>query len=229
MTTHLLDKAFSLIAPHACLACGKEGSLLCYECVEQLPEVQSSCYRCHARSDEYRPCGNCVQTSELAAVFAATSYAEPVAKELVARLKFIFAYEAAETVAGMLAERLHVHRDALPTELIVTHVPTATTRVRQRGFDQAQLIARRVARKLGIPYAPLLARTTQQRQVGASRAERHMQVQHMYRVRKPWLIRDTNILLIDDVITTGSTIDAAAATLKLAHASQIYAAAFAQA
>ena len=172
MTTHLLDKAFSLIAPHACLACGREGNLLCYECMKHLPEAPSNCYRCHAVSSEYRPCQTCARTSVLTLAFASTSYAEPTAKELVARLKFSFAYQAAETIAALLAERLRAQRHLLPTEYMVTHVPTATTRMRQRGFDHAQLIARQLARELGAPHASLLARTTQQRQVGAGRAAR---------------------------------------------------------
>lgn len=229
MTTHLLDKAFSLIAPHTCLACGREGNLLCYECMKHLPKTPSNCYRCHAASSEYRPCQTCARTSVLTLAFASTSYAEPTAKELVAQLKFSFAYQAAETIAALLAERLRAQRHLLPTEYIVTHVPTATTRMRQRGFDHAQLIARQVARELGAPHASLLARTTQQRQVGAGRAVRLMQAQHTYRARRSWLTAGANVLLIDDVITTGSTIDAAAAALKQAGASQIYVAAFAHA
>ena len=159
----------------------------------------------------------------------AASYDEPQVKELVHKLKFGFARQAAEAISCAMAAQLREAGEHFPAEFVVTHVPTATTRVRQRGFDQAALIANALARQLGAPYAPLLARTTQQRQLGNGRAVRREQLRGAYRPLKPWLTQNAHILLVDDVITTGSTIEAASAVLKQAGAQTITAVAFAQA
>lgn len=158
-------------------------------------------------------------------MLAVTPY-DGVAKELVARLKFERTQAAAKDIARAMAARL-AFVDV--EQLIVTYVPTANACVRMRGYDQAQLIARELARELGVPYAALLARVGSARQLGASRELRHAQLGNAFRPLKPYATRKASVLLVDDVITTGSTLEAAAATLKTAGAKIVHAAVFARA
>ena len=111
---------------------------------------------------------------------------------------------------------------------IIVPVPTATSRVRQRGYDQAVLLAKEVARQSGLKYTHCLSRTTQAHQVGAGRSQRIKQLSGAFRVTKPDQVMGVHILLIDDVITTGATLESAALLLKKTGAKRIDALVFAQ-
>jgi ComF family protein len=112
--------------------------------------------------------------------------------------------------------------------VFIVHVPTATARIRQRGYDQAELIAKNLARTRKLKYSPVLARLGQTRQVGAKRSSRLKQMQNAFYARKPQLIKGSHIILVDDVTTTGATLEAAARVLKLAGAKTVAAITFAQ-
>jgi ComF family protein len=127
-------------------------------------------------------------------------------------------------MAGLLKRRL-----LFDTDMMLVHVPTAAVRVRQRGYDQAELLTRELSRLTGLPQRYLLARSGSSRQVGASRAERVLHLSDAFRVRRPELVAGKRILLVDDVLTTGATIEAAARTLKKAGAARVDAIVFAQA
>lgn len=127
-----------------------------------------------------------------------------VGREVVARLKYRNARSALPWLAAGMAALVDAHElDA------VTWVPTTGARRRARGFDQGRLLARAVARRLGVPCLPLLRRLPGPPQTGASRAER---------LRGPRLVArrspPARVLLVDDVVTTGATLTAAARALR---------------
>ena len=154
-------------------------------------------------------------------VYAVTSY-DGLAKEVLHRLKFERARAAADDIAGILATRCTGAK-----QTFVTHVPTADKRVRQRGYDQAALIAQALARRLDLPYSPLLARIGDERQLGQQRTVRTEQLQGAFRPLHTTSLPKAHILLVDDVLTTGATCEAAARTLRAAGASRVSAAVFA--
>jgi ComF family protein len=147
-----------------------------------------------------------------------------MAKELTRRFKFHYARAAARPIAQLMSEALPF----FARDTIIVHIPTATVRRRQRGFDQAELLARQLARSQHLLQAALLARQGQSRQVGATREQRLQQLINGFHPRKPYLIKGAHILLVDDVTTTGATLEAAAKVLKQAGAKRIDAVVFAQ-
>jgi ComF family protein len=219
----LLDSLLSAVAPHECLNCRTEGRLLCADCVRLLPAVPDMCYRCRKLSDGGRTCKSCRASSDLFIVRAATTY-DGLAKDLVWQLKF----QGAQAAAGEVADRLLRH---LPRgeEFMIVPVPTATSRIRRRGYDQATLIARSLARKSGLPYTAALRRSGQHHQLGSNRAQRTTQLQGAYRCVKPTRLAGKHVLLIDDVLTTGATLEAAATVIKAAGAKRVSALVFARA
>lgn len=220
---HILDWLFGLAAPHECVGCGREGSLLCPWCQELLDtEFPSRCYRCHALTVDSATCRACRRQSRLKHVWITASY-DGVAKQLTHKLKFERARSAASIVADAMADSLPF----LPG-YIACPLPTASVRRRQRGYDQAELIARHLARQKQLSFAPLLLRVGQTRQVGATREQRQKQAKDTFRVRRPALVAGQRILLIDDITTTGASLEEAARTLKIAGAKSVDAAVFAQ-
>lgn len=147
-------------------------------------------------------------------------------KDILWKLKFGRAGSAADEIGKLIAFRLA--RKSL-RRYIVTYVPTAPAHVRQRGFDQAELIARSVARTLALPCYPLLARQTNTKQIGSSKLTRTTQLAQAFRPVRRHLMYDARILLVDDVVTTGATLEAAAQALIAAGARKVEAAVFAQA
>lgn len=125
--------------------------------------------------------------------------------------------------------RLMTARLVFDDEAVLVPVPTATSRVRQRGYDQAGLLSQELSRRTGLPSLPLLARCGQDRQVGSGRTERVRHLTGAFRVPAGKDVRGKHVILVDDVLTTGATLEAAAATLHKAGAARVDALVFAQA
>ncbi len=217
-----VDQILQLFAPFDCLGCGLEGSLVCmscqYNCISPLPDI---CYVCR-KTTLGAVCKACLTSKNLVAIDVASAYSG-LSVQVIGRLKFSRTQAAAHIAALIMSRRL-----PKDTEGVVVHVPTATARVRQRGYDQAQLIAREFARARGLPYQPLLRRLGKTRQVGANRQERLKQLQAAYYCPWPQKVEGKSIVLVDDVLTTGATIETAAQVLIKAGATEVRAATFAQ-
>lgn len=214
----MIEHIISLIAPHKCVGCAREGSLLCDPCGQTLGTNAERCKKCkYLLAKE-----GCVCFTYVARAHAATRYTS-LPQQLVWSMKFNRARAAASAIAGLCAPMVSNQ------SAIVTYVPTANSRVRMRGYDQSQLIARKVAQYQRIPMLALLTRTSEARQVGADAVQRRTQLTDAFRPTALPLIQGKHITLVDDVLTTGSTIEAAARTLHDAGAARIDAVVFAMA
>lgn len=220
-----LDKLISYIAPHECLACGLEGALLCSVCLPLLPEIQPQCYRCYRTTNGNKTCASCRRGSPLECVWIRSSY-DGFAEALVRSLKFNRALMAADTIAASLANQFI---SAFPKNGVIVPIPTASGRVRQRGYDQSVLIAKALSRKTKLPYSSMLLRRGQQRQTGSSRSHRLMQLQDAFQIKQHKILTTKEVILVDDVFTTGATLEAAARTIKQAKAKKVHALVFARA
>lgn len=218
-----LDKLIGKIAPHNCLACGDEGHLLCAACTDRLTMVTERCYRCRKVSPGGLTCSGCRSVSQLDRVQVATVYSGS-AKALIWQLKLA----GARAAARIMAKRMTLVLGQATEAAIIMPVPTATGRVRQRGYDQAGLLAHELARQTRLPRLDCLVRHGQSHQHGVPRHKRLTQLASAFHVRRPNSLRGTNVLLVDDVITTGATLQAAAAALKLAGAARVEAVVFAR-
>lgn len=222
---NIIERAIGVIAPHECLGCGHLGVVLCESCrLSLLPSSPSRCYRCHKSTLQSQVCTMCRKATTLSHAWVATDY-DGVAKDLIYKLKFARASVVADLIARHLSENIPL----LGESVVVTYAPTANSRVRSRGYDQSKLIAKNLAKVRGWQFQTLLKREAHSRQVGASREQRFSQLEGAFSPLRTDKIKNAHILLIDDVITTGATVESAAKVLKKAGAKTVDASIFAQA
>jgi ComF family protein len=227
----LLETAIGWVAPPTCLACGLEGRVVCEAC--QAAEITSfgpKCFACNRLSPEAKTCVSCRRRFPLQGVWIATEY-EGLAKELILKFKFNHQRRAAGAIAEMMTDVLtefNNDQNLTAKHFLIVPVPTASSRVRQRGFDHTGLLAQELKKKLHLESASALSRRGQLKQVGASRRIRSRQAEGSYVVRGNSNIKGRNILLIDDVVTTGATIGEAARVLRRGGAEKVYGLIFAK-
>ncbi|HEV7887551.1 MAG TPA: hypothetical protein VGO92_08325 [Acidimicrobiales bacterium] len=145
------------------------------------------------------------------------------ARELLAQLKYRNRRSAVAWLAAGMAALVACWVDTAAPDL-VTWTPTSAARVRGRGFDQAELLARAVARRLALPCSPFLVRLPGPPQTGRSRAERRYLPG--FGLSPAGLARcggraPPHVLLVDDVATTGATLAAGARALRAAGAGRV--------
>ena len=195
----------------SCMVCGCATRMqsLCPDCLQALKDCQLSPEEVLDR-----------RVPEADQVFSALVYGG-VAKKLVWRTKFDALEEAGIVLGYHLAVALQAYGI---TGTLVTWVPMPSKRQRERGIDHAQLLAREVAQSLGVPCRALLARTAhdQAEQHTLSREERQENAKRAFcPAPDAPALQGEHILLIDDVLTTGSTASACAAQLRAMGAATI--------
>ena len=131
------------------------------------------------------------------------------ARDVLLGLKYRNRRQVARHLAGCIVNRLLVSGQVDGID-VVTWAPTSRRRRRERGFDQGELLARYVGRQLGRPVRPLLQRLETEAQTGRTRRERLTGVHF----RAHPAAHGAAVLVIDDVVTTGATLDAAAEALR---------------
>jgi len=220
----IIDKAIGLLAPQICLGCGMEGSVLCDKCIELYHEpVQPRCAGCHALSEDFRVCVKCRSWLPLYKIYIGGNY-EGVSEQLVKALKFEQKRQSAEPISLIISKLLN----DIDPDTILCPVPTAPKRVRERGFDHAKLISERLGKLVDLPSMNLLRRKSNVRQLGSSRKQRIIQVLDEFEPIDESKIANQEILLVDDVMTTGATLSAVAQILKDSGAKRVSAVIFAQ-
>lgn len=227
---NLLEAAIGWVAPPQCISCGIEGTALCPGCsAAEIIAYGERCWACGAVSEGGRTCPKC-RNSSPRFVWISTNY-EDAAKKLIHVYKFSGLRAGAKSLANVMSQTLYdflTEAEIAKLDYWIVSIPTASSRRRNRGFGHAELLAREISHMTGLKSINALGRLGQKRQVGARRDIRLKQAKGKYYVRFAYLIKDRNILLIDDVVTTGATLRAATKALRQAGAKRIDALIFAK-
>jgi len=212
-----LDQLF----PPDCGGCGKRGSRWCFDCQEITVEVTPPICEICGRSLGYdRRCGRCELISpQFDALRSWAVFTGPIRKAVHA-LKYQRNIALGDTLARYLINFLV---DIDWTIDIVIPVPLAREREKERGYNQAALLARPLALAFRYPYerGGLIRTRETPSQIDLSYQQRHQNVWGAFKARES-IVRDGNVLLVDDVATSGATMNACAAALKESGAYKVF-------
>jgi ComF family protein len=228
---------FDVLFPPVCIACSRdlpktsEAPLLCKSCADSLtPNPQLHCSVCRRRlpfgEAGLLPRALRCHPSASHLVFSAISYENPAARALIWHLKFKRRTKAAKILGGILRQALAISGVDL-AEALVVPLPLSAARLRDRGFNQAELIAH----QLQTPLKDILVRiknTAPQSDI-KSWEQRRVNISGSFAVSNSEKIRGEVIALVDDVWTSGATMSEAVAALKTSGAREVIGVAVARA
>jgi len=218
-----------LYPPHCaiCLCKTRAGEHLCAVCRKDAPGIRAPfCDTCSqpfsGRIDGAFICPNCRERRFRFACAVACYQSRGAVRELVHRFKYNGKVYLRDVLADWLAETLEDSRLQTPPCERIVPVPLHSTRERERGFNQALILAEGLARRSGIPLLDCLKRTRYTTtQTIYDRAARMENLRGAFQMRQSVDVRNLHLLLIDDVLTTGSTVDECARVLRDAGAASV--------
>lgn len=222
MTTlrKIANAALDLLFPPKCAACGREGAYLCDTCQPTLKRLERPhCDLCAGPASE-RICSWCQSTPPDFDGIRAPYRHTGTVRDMVHDLK----YRNLRSAAPVLGRLLHAYFERAPraADLIVP-VPLHPSRERERGYNQSELLARELSHLTGIPSEPDLLRRTRDTAPQVSMEgyeQRRRNIEGAFEcVGDP---SGLSVLLVDDVVTTGSTMSACAAPLKANGATKVW-------
>jgi len=211
-----------LIFPKKCVNCGEFGIFCCQKCLAQIKPIQTQvCPKCGKISERGKWCSGCKGKSYLSGIIVAADYRTGPTKELIHHLKYNYILELAPISADLLIDQLI--DSEFRGQVLITSVPLHRRRENARGFNQAEVLAKIVAGKIGYDYLPLLKRKFHKKtQVELSGKKRRENLAGIFSAIDDGIIKNKTIILVDDVSTTGTTLEECAKVLRASGARQVW-------
>ena len=223
-TLNKIQKALTLILnflfPPSCVSCDKEGFVVCDSCFNKIKFNDSQCCPVCRKKSQIYTCQTCENKTNLAGLLVSASYSKNrVMEKLIENFKYRFSKQISEELGDILLKTikknlLNKNKRGLKSEnLIISYVPLHKNRYRWREFNQAEVLAEFVAKKLDLPTENLLTRTRNTlSQAKLNKKERMKNVKDAFEVIRQG--KGESVLLIDDVASTLSTLENCAKELK---------------
>lgn len=219
--TQVKKSLFDLLFPPKCIGCGSGDGFLCPHCAESLPKLNPPyCVRCGRPAGGGGLCSQCIKLVAINGIRSPFLY-QGLAEEAVLQLKYRRLKALAEPLGQLLFH--YLRSNPLPADVLVA-VPLHPKRVRERGYNQSSLLARELSQLADLPVidSSLVRLRDTASQVTITRAEeRYANVKGAFNCRDGRFY-GRHVLIVDDVCTTGATLDACASALKEAGAASVW-------
>lgn len=187
----------NLFFPQKCIGCGKENEIFCKNCLGKI---------------------DFPTLIEESNVFAATDYNDEFIKKAIWMLKYRGIKQVAEPLAELMHQRLFKDiKHRVSNNWLIIPIPLSEKRLRERGFNQSELISKHLSEKLSLPLVNNVLykiKETLSQVSLKNREQRLNNIKGSFAVKNPHLIEGKTIILIDDVTTTGATLKEARKILK---------------
>jgi ComF family protein len=219
----VLDYVWDIFYPKSCIVCGTFGQWVCGEDERLLvAHPLFECPKCRREQTGVEVCADCKRGALVTKVWVVTQYHNPIIESLIRLLKYQYLTDLTVEIKKLLVSYKAQVRDWESSAPFIP-VPLYWRKECERGFNQAELIARAANEVFGNPVRVDLLERTQNHSAQArlSAQERHRNVTGGFRVKNTFNI-PRRVILVDDVYTTGATMDACAQALKSAGVEQIW-------
>lgn len=216
----MLDILIDFFFPKKCVGCGKEGVFLCDDCCDKLDIADQICPMCGEGSPMGWTHPKCTTKLGMDGLIVIYEYGEETMKKIIDGIKFGFNKSLVDSVLNNFKFETGENFDYL------VPVPLYFYRENWRGFNQAEKIAETVGKKMNVPVERCLKRIkmTKQQSLMRSRKERETNIKGVFQIEEKWKeeMKGKNILLVDDVFTSGADMRECTRVLKKAGAKMVW-------
>lgn len=222
----IAENILEIFFPSRCAICDRLGYAVCPDCGKKIVKVESQvCPGCNKISKKGVFCVRCRRETDLNSLISVGYLKDPILKEII----HVYKYEKISSLAPFLSELLisEVKRHNLNYDFIF-FAPLNKKRRSWRGFNQAELLAKSLAKELELEVGILEKVKDTKTQVGLTKKERQKNVMGVFRLKEPKDLTGKKVLIVDDVLTTGTTLSECAKVLKKAGAGSVHGAVMAK-
>lgn len=225
---HLLD----LLFPKKCIGCKALGGYLCTTCFARIEySIAPVCGICGKGSMDGRTHPICQGKYTLDGIISGVVY-QGVVKKMVYQFKFQpYLTDLQHIMAQLLYEALiqnETFTKIKKNDCLLIPIPLHAKRLRTRGYNQSMLLGRQLQRLFNLSLSDALLRTkATHTQVGLTHVQRRENMKEVFALKTTAQVKDMTVLLVDDVVTSGSTLNEAAKVLKRAGAKEVWGITFA--
>ena len=215
-----------IIAPKKCYSCKKEWHFLCLECLSNMSNFDSICYVCKRKTDNFEIHKNCRIWVHYDKMIILTHYKNKYISKLIKNFKFYWKKDILWDFSLYLWQKLWENIDRTnKNNFLIVPVPMKFLKKLKRWYNPPEIIAKNIARQLDIEYkSSLLKKVKNTRQQSIlSRQERLTNLDKAFKINKKYVdnIDKKYIIIVDDVISTGTTINEVSKILKQHNAQKI--------
>ena len=213
---NLWNQFKDFLFPRTCFCCNSriENGIICNLCESNLVRIQQICMKCGADNQEY-DCRFCKKNDFTFNKARSVFHFEKNLQILIHNLKYDEMTKVAKFLGKYASDYLQKYKPFSKIDIIAP-VPLHKVRKRDRGFNQAELLTREISHQMNWLHTPnlILRNRFTQTQTKLGRKDRHKNVYGAFILNSKYDVRNKNILIVDDVFTTGATVNSISTILK---------------
>jgi len=215
VNTSIKDKMLDIIFPPICPVCGAFGAAPCKRCQKYIKTHRSECGYCRKISRKFKTHKDCKRYFPLEKLIVAVEYNQPVRK-IIHSLKYRYIKSLTHFLSQKMVEAFNNSGEEIQKNSVIVPVPLHKKKFRQRGFNQAELISTAISVSLSIPVIEALKRTVYTLPQASLNKERRIKnLKNVFVLDQNISLHPlTRFVIVDDVVTTGTTITSCAYVLK---------------